>query len=227
MRVALDPADDLALACVLKGPWCDLDDDDADIFPLAHGRALGETLYARLMANTEAKYANARAFIAAIVARGGEDAFAFLSWALETPRATAAPAGSACLRGSARNRAIRWRSCCSARCARRRTPPPSLQRFLYEVETDKCQVKRELEGAGGSVRVMTVHGAKGLEAHVVILPDATAAVERHARGRADLHARRARSSRRAKGRRRGDDRRTHRARSRRISANIGVCSMWR
>ena len=38
MRVALDPADDLSLACVLKGPWCNLDDDDADIFPLAYGR---------------------------------------------------------------------------------------------------------------------------------------------------------------------------------------------
>ncbi len=55
MRVALDPADDLALACVLKGPWCDLDDDDDDIFPLAHGRAKGETLHARLMASDDAE----------------------------------------------------------------------------------------------------------------------------------------------------------------------------
>jgi ATP-dependent helicase/nuclease subunit A len=35
MRVALDPADDLSLACVLKGPWCNLVDDDEDLFPLA------------------------------------------------------------------------------------------------------------------------------------------------------------------------------------------------
>jgi ATP-dependent helicase/nuclease subunit A len=34
-------------------------------------------------------------------------------------------------------------------------------------------VKRELEAEKGAVRVMTVHGAKGLEAPVVILPDAT------------------------------------------------------
>ena len=32
-------------------------------------------------------------------------------------------------------------------------------------------VKREMEGARGEVRVMTVHGAKGLEAPLVILPD--------------------------------------------------------
>ena len=34
-------------------------------------------------------------------------------------------------------------------------------------------MKRELEGPRGEVRVMTVHGAKGLEAPVVILPDTT------------------------------------------------------
>jgi ATP-dependent helicase/nuclease subunit A len=83
MQVALDPADDLALACVLKGPWLNLIDDDNDIFPLAYDR--GRTrLYDRLMATTEAKYAEARAFIAELVARRGADAFAFLSWALET-----------------------------------------------------------------------------------------------------------------------------------------------
>ncbi len=43
--------------------------------------------------------------------------------------------------------------------------------FLHDIEIDAGQVKRELEGEGGAVRVMTVHGAKGLEAPVVILPD--------------------------------------------------------
>ena len=33
-------------------------------------------------------------------------------------------------------------------------------------------VKRELEGPAGEVRIMTVHGAKGLEGNIVILPDA-------------------------------------------------------
>ena len=36
-----------------------------------------------------------------------------------------------------------------------------------------AEVKREAEGAGGLVRVMTVHGAKGLQAPLVILPDTT------------------------------------------------------
>src|SRR5690606_23917950 len=41
------------------------------------------------------------------------------------------------------------------------------------LEVADGEVKRELEGPRGEDRVMTVHGAKGLEAPVVILPDTT------------------------------------------------------
>ena len=48
---------------------------------------------------------------------------------------------------------------------------PSLTGFLVWMETDDVEVKRQLDGEGDRIRVMTVHGAKGLEAEVVILPD--------------------------------------------------------
>ncbi|MGY6696788.1 MAG: double-strand break repair helicase AddA [Roseinatronobacter sp.] len=48
---------------------------------------------------------------------------------------------------------------------------PSLTGFLGWLEQGDVQIKRELDSAGGRLRVMTVHGAKGLEAPVVILPD--------------------------------------------------------
>jgi len=48
---------------------------------------------------------------------------------------------------------------------------PSLTGFLTWMETDDLEVKRQMEGQGDSIRVMTVHGAKGLEAPIVILPD--------------------------------------------------------
>ncbi len=48
---------------------------------------------------------------------------------------------------------------------------PSLQGFSHWVRQSAASVKREAGGAGGLVRIMTVHGAKGLEAPVVILPD--------------------------------------------------------
>ncbi len=52
-----------------------------------------------------------------------------------------------------------------------RTDVPSLTGFLTWMETDDVEVKRQLDNAGDMVRVMTVHGAKGLEAPVVILPE--------------------------------------------------------
>jgi ATP-dependent helicase/nuclease subunit A len=48
---------------------------------------------------------------------------------------------------------------------------PSLQGFLHWLRQSGAEVKREAEAAGDTVRIMTVHGAKGLEAPVVILPD--------------------------------------------------------
>jgi ATP-dependent helicase/nuclease subunit A len=51
---------------------------------------------------------------------------------------------------------------------------PSLTGFLAWIETDEAVIKRRLEVAKGTIRVMTVHGAKGLEAPVVILPDTEA-----------------------------------------------------
>ena len=52
--------------------------------------------------------------------------------------------------------------------------PPSLQGFVHWLRRSGATVKREAGGAGGAVRVMTVHGAKGLQAPLVILPDTTA-----------------------------------------------------
>jgi ATP-dependent helicase/nuclease subunit A len=173
MRVALDPADDLSLACVLKGPWCNLDDDDGDIFPLAAGRKKGETLHARLMASADPRYAEAQAFVRALTARAGGDAFAFLSWALETPDA----AGLAGWEKVFARVGPEARDPLEELLQRALKPgafaAPTLQRFLYDVGLDDIQVKRELEAESEAVRVMTVHGAKGLEAPVVILPDTT------------------------------------------------------
>ncbi len=47
---------------------------------------------------------------------------------------------------------------------------PSLTGFLSWLEAEDTEIKRQLEGAGDRIRVMTVHGSKGLEAPIVILP---------------------------------------------------------
>ena len=48
---------------------------------------------------------------------------------------------------------------------------PSLTGFLTWLQTEDVTVKRQMDSAGDRIRVMTVHGAKGLEAPIVILPD--------------------------------------------------------
>jgi ATP-dependent helicase/nuclease subunit A len=52
-----------------------------------------------------------------------------------------------------------------------RTDIPSLTGFLVWMQTDDLEIKRQMGGVGNMIRVMTVHGSKGLEAPIVILPD--------------------------------------------------------
>ena len=47
---------------------------------------------------------------------------------------------------------------------------PTLTGFVSWLREDASEIKRQAEGAGDLMRVMTVHGAKGLEAPIVILP---------------------------------------------------------
>lgn len=52
-----------------------------------------------------------------------------------------------------------------------RASVPSLTGFLSWLESDDPEIKRQTEAAGKRIRVMTVHGSKGLEAPIVIMPD--------------------------------------------------------
>ncbi|WP_420014124.1 double-strand break repair helicase AddA [Tateyamaria sp.] len=52
-----------------------------------------------------------------------------------------------------------------------RAAVPSLTGFLTWMETDDLEIKRQIDSASNQIRVMTVHGSKGLEAPIVILPE--------------------------------------------------------
>ncbi|EEW25235.1 double-strand break repair helicase AddA [Rhodobacter ferrooxidans] len=65
-----------------------------------------------------------------------------------------------------------------------RNDVPSLTGFLSWLQTDDVEVKRQADSAGRRIRVMTVHGAKGLEAPIVILPDTA---DHAPRDRAELY----------------------------------------
>ncbi len=53
--------------------------------------------------------------------------------------------------------------------------PPSLSGFLFWLRDGTRQIKRDMDHGRNEVRVMTVHGAKGLEAPIVFLPDTCSA----------------------------------------------------
>ena len=57
--------------------------------------------------------------------------------------------------------------------AHERLNTPSLESFLHWLQSGDAEIKRDMERGRNEVRVMTVHGAKGLEADIVILPDTT------------------------------------------------------
>ncbi|MCF6314837.1 MAG: double-strand break repair helicase AddA [Marinosulfonomonas sp.] len=48
---------------------------------------------------------------------------------------------------------------------------PSLTGFITWLQAEDVEIKRQLDGTSDRIRVMTVHGAKGLESPIVVLPD--------------------------------------------------------
>ena len=113
---------------------------------------------------------------------------------------------------------------------------PTLQGFVAWLRAGETQVKRDMDIARDEVRVMTVHGAKGLEAPIVILADTTTppkgptrAAPARAAGR-ECRARHAGPPRvgGAQGRRRRAGRGARaRPRCARPRTSTAGCSMWR
>ncbi len=157
------PEDDLSLAAVLRSPLCGWSEDQ--LFRLAHGRK--GYLWEEMRHNA----ANSDAFAMLADLRDQADflrPFDLLDRALT--RHQGRPRLLARLGDEAEDGIDEL---LSQALAYEQTDVPSLTGFLIWMETDDITVKRQMEGAGDKIRVMTVHGAKGLEAPIVILPDTT------------------------------------------------------
>ncbi len=176
MRFALLPSDDLTLAEILRGPFCDLVDDDIHLFPLACAarRRAGGSLFDALRDSPLAGHRTVTRFLEGVLAARNAAPYEFLSRVLDQPLQAGAATGWTRLLARLGDPA---RDPVEALLARALDPPgdgpQDLQHFVSAMETDTTEIKRDLAAAGGEVRVMTVHGAKGLQAPVVILPDTT------------------------------------------------------
>jgi len=161
------PDDDLALATVLKSPLFGLDEEE--LFALAHGRRSSLRTTLRLQAPTRPAFADANARLDRLAeAARHETPFAFYARLLggEGGRrrflARLGPEVADAL-DEFLNIAL----------DHERRETPSLQGFVAWLRTANAEIKRDMEISRDEVRVMTVHGAKGLEAPIVILADTT------------------------------------------------------
>ena len=165
-EVMLLPEDDLTLAAVLKSPLFGL--DETQIYHLARGRAKGEHILARLKENPAQDAAVGQCYerllsMMGIAATAAPHAFYSQILDIPTRQAFLRRQGAGVLEilGAFLERARIYEQ----------DNTPALAGFLGAMKTSEAEIKREdSEGVRG-VRIMTMHGAKGLEAPLVMLPD--------------------------------------------------------
>ncbi|MCB5944475.1 double-strand break repair helicase AddA [Acidocella sp. KAb 2-4] len=169
------PDDDLAFGQFLASPLGGL--SDAALMELALGRGakkLVEALYSR--AGEREDWAAAKSFFEALRAKADFlPPYALLAEAL-------GPLGGRAklLRRLGAEAAEPIDEFLAEALAFAGREPGSLQMFTAALRQTSATIKRETEAGGDEVRIMTVHGAKGLQAPIVILPD-TAAMPDHDR----------------------------------------------
>jgi len=166
-RFLLFPDDDLTLATVLKGPLFALDEDA--LFDLAYERGR-EHLWDRLRSRAETNPAlrPAEKRLSALLARTD---FA-PPYELYAEILSAEGGRRALLERLGPEAEDTVDEFLALALAYEREHPPSLQGFLRWLGAGDTEVKRDFGARPrDEVRILTVHGAKGLEAPIVFLPD--------------------------------------------------------
>ncbi len=169
MAFAVQPLDDLTLASLLVSPLVGFNQDDLyEVAGNGRGRPLWIELKSR--ADDNALFRNARDALQSLLDMadyGGPHDFleTILSGPLDGRRKLMTRLGRAAR--DPINELV------AAALQFEATETASLQHFLAWFRRGEVEIKRDPEGRGNAVRIMTVHGAKGLEAPLVILADAT------------------------------------------------------
>ncbi len=169
-KFTLLPADDLSLAEVLKSPLFGWDDDQ--LFEIAYNRK--SSLWAALPNGSE------RTTLTHILSLANK--FAPYEFFARTLALVPGDSGSSLLQNIYGRLGLEAADALDVFLSRalshQRRGAPSLQRFINDIEKSESTIKREMDVGQNEVRVMSVHGSKGLESPVVILPDTTQAASR-------------------------------------------------
>ncbi|MEO1747492.1 MAG: double-strand break repair helicase AddA, partial [Pseudomonadota bacterium] len=163
-KCLINDYDELSLASVLKSPLFGFEDDD--LMALCFDRA-DRTLWQQLAGSTKTRYQSAFGELETLRALAqSQSAFDFYAHVLSA-------------RGGREKLIARLNpetpdildEFMALAEAFERDHPGTLHLFVDYVERQAPEIKREMEQGADMVRVMTVHGAKGLEAPLVFLVD--------------------------------------------------------
>ncbi|HEV2533619.1 double-strand break repair helicase AddA [Phenylobacterium sp.] len=172
-RFALFPGDELTLSALLRSPFCDVSDDS--LYDLAHGRK-HEPLWDRLQrrAGEQPEWGAATAFLSAVIAEAAtRRPFEFYGRVMGLTDAAGRSMRARLLRRLGAEAQDALDEFLAQVMAAEARGVHDLERLAFDFAGLSITVKREMEAARDEVRVMTAHGAKGLEAPIVILPETT------------------------------------------------------
>ncbi len=164
------PDDDLTMATLLRSPLFDISEEQ--LFKLAHDRG-DRPLWRRLgdLRDEDPAFTDADDRFRDLLAKVDyAPPFEFFARFL----AEGAPSGRRrLLRRLGQAAALPIEAFLAQAIAYEKSHPPSMQGFLHWLRADSAAIKRDPDEGGREVRILTVHGSKGLEAPIVFLADAT------------------------------------------------------
>lgn len=165
---ALLPEDDLTLACLLKSPLIGLSEEA--LYDLAHGRS--SSLWEHVKAQAAPVV---RDYLAMLIEEGRRSTpYDFLSMILQRPCPAESKSGLRAVKTRLGEDALEvLDELLNSALEFERNHMPLLQLFLQWQKEGGGDIKREDEDGADHMRILTVHGSKGLQAPVVILPDTT------------------------------------------------------
>ena len=175
VRFALFPGDDLTLAALLRSPFCDVTDES--LFDLARDRpdpTLWDTLKRRA-GDGRSDWAQAADFLGRVARTGaGHTPYDFIVGILESPGPCGRSQRQRLLTRLGREAEEALGVFLEKTLELEQAGSRHLESYAADLDRLDVDVAREMDAAGADeVRIMTAHGAKGLEAPIVILPDMT------------------------------------------------------
>ncbi|MBU6235090.1 MAG: double-strand break repair helicase AddA [Alphaproteobacteria bacterium] len=165
LAFTLQPDDDLNLATLLKSPFIGLDDEA--LFALGYKRT--GTLWSSIRSNPS--YAAVTNWLASLL-DGGSSVSAYMHRLLFSPCPANSISGLKAIM-SRLGEDVRdpLQELLARADAFDMSEAGGLQAFLEQARDDEGEIKRQMPEGGDCVRMMTVHGSKGLEAPIVFMPD--------------------------------------------------------